>query len=512
MTPSFRTILQFSRLAAGAAFVFSASLLQGNAQSMGTSYDPLSNTIATPHPINPAANTTNPSALAVQGQNPFLGSVPACGVNNKTIELSLAQAIDCGLRFNLGLIDSQQGSASARAARIRALSVLLPQLSATASEQFAQYSAIPTGAEKISFSIPAVGETIHFPQEVGPFNYQYTGFTVSQSLLNEQARHGVHAATAERDASVAAIADSRDIVILAVGSAYLQVVASKARLKAFRAELDAAITFDQFTAERVKEKASPEIDTIRAQVARYTAEQRVTNAETGLKKDKLTLSRVVGLPLNHDFDITDDVPYQPLPEESASRAIQQALESRSDLKSAAARLRATEETVRAASAQRLPTVAFGATYGAVGTNTTNVHETYAVGATLNIPIFTGRRIESDLASANAELGKRKAEYEDLIGRVEYDVRTALLDLESTQKSIRVAERNRALAIRGLFDTKERFRVGVSTSLEFAQAQQAVADADNNCINSLFGYNVAKLDLARAIGLADANLSAYVKGK
>jgi hypothetical protein len=258
MTPSFRTVLQFSRLAAGAAIVLSASLLQGNAQSMGTGYDPLSNTIATPHPINPAANTTNPSALAVQGQNPFLGSVPACGVNNKTIELSLTQAIDCGLRFNLGLIDSQQGNASARAARMRALSVLLPQLSATASEQFAQYSAIPTGAEKISFSIPAVGQTIHFPQEVGPFNYQYTGFTVSQSLLNEQARHGVHAATAERDASIAAIADSRDIVVLAVGSTYLQVVASKARLKAFRAELDAAITFDQFTAERVQEKVSPE--------------------------------------------------------------------------------------------------------------------------------------------------------------------------------------------------------------------------------------------------------------
>jgi outer membrane protein TolC len=148
----------------------------------------------------------------------------------------------------------------------------------------------------------------------------------------------------------------------------------------------------------------------------------------------------------------------------------------------------------------------------VGPNTGNLHQTYSVGANLSIPIFTGRRIESDIIASNALLRQRRAEYADLKGRVEYDVRNALFDLESSDKSVGVAQRNCELARRGLSDVNDRFRVGVSTSLEVVQAMQAVADADENYINSLFGYNVTKLDLARATGAAATNLTAFLKEK
>lgn len=495
----------------GAAVLIALSAPSAYAQSTGHEDDPLRNTILTPHPINPAANTTNPSALAVQGQNPFLGSTQQCRLPGKTIALSLSDAIACGLRFNLGLIDTQQGSAEARAARMHALSILLPQISANATEQYKRYSGIPVGAEKIHFGIPAVGETIYFPLDIGPFNYQYSGLDLTQNLIDERARHAFHSAAEENKASIAAAADSRDIVVLAVGSAYLQVVASKARLLAVRAELDAAITLDDFIAERVREKASPEIDTIRAQVARHTAEQRLTDAETGVGKDKLTLARVLGLPLNQDFDITDDLPYRAIAPPTPAAAVAEALEFRSDLKSAAHRLRAAEENVRAQSAQRLPTLIVAADYGAVGTNPGNIQQTYSVGATLSVPLFTGRRIESDIASARANLTQRRAEYEDLKGRVEYDIRTALFDLEAADKSVQVADLNRSLALRGLSDTRDRFRVGVSTSLEMVQAEQSVADADDNYINSLFGHDLAKLELARALGVTATDLSPYLKG-
>jgi len=482
------------------------------AQSLGSGYDPLSNTIVTPHPINPAANTTNPGALAAQQQNPYLGSVPECKISVKTLQLSLNDAVQCGLRYNLGLIDSREGSAVTRAARMHALSVLLPQIAANAREEFLQYSAIPTGADKIHFPIPAVGETIQFPLTVGPFNYQYTGFTATEDLFDEQSRHLAKAAADEQNASTAAVADSRDIVVLAVGSAYLQVIASKSRLQAVIAERDAIAIFDEFTEQRVYEKVSPEIDGIRSQVARQTAEERVTIAQTGLAKDKLTLARIIGLHLDQDFDVSDVLPYEPLSKPEADITVRQALEQRSDLRSAAARLRAAEDTEHAQSAQRLPVVTMAADYGAVGPNPGNIHQTYSVGANLSIPIFTGRRIESDIAASEALLRQRRAEYADLKGRVEYDVRNSLLDLESSDKSVNVAQRNRNLARRGLSDVNDRFRVGISTSLEVVQAMQAVANAEDNYINSLFGYNATKLDLARATGAAATNLAAFLKGK
>jgi outer membrane protein TolC len=507
--------LTYSRLLPGLIIwivVLIAFSSRGLAQSLGSGYDPLSNTIVTPHPINPAANTTNPGALAAQQQNPFLGSVPECDISGNALQLSLNDAVQCGLRYNLGLIDRREGSATARAARMHALSVLLPQIAANAREEFLKYSAIPTGAEKIHLSIPGVGEAIPFPITVGPFNYQYTGFTGTEDLIDEQSRHLAKAAADEQKASIAALADSRDIVVLAVGSAYLQVVSSKARLQAATAEHDAIVVFDDFTQQRVHEKVWPEIDELRSQVARQTAEERVTVAQTGLAKDKLTLARIVGLHLDQDFDVSDDLPYERLSKPEADTAVRQALEQRSDLRSAAARLRAAEDTEHAQSAQRLPVLEITAGYGAVGTNPGNIHQTYSVGANLSIPIYTGGRIDSDIAASNALLRQRRAEYADIKGRVEYDVRNALFDLESSDKSVSVAQRNCELARRGLSDVDDRFHVGVSTNIEVVQAMQAVADADENYINSLFGYNVAKLDLARATGAAATNLTAFLKEK
>lgn len=111
---------------------------------------------------------------------------------------------------------------------------------------------------------------------------------------------------------------------------------------------------------------SPEIDSIRAQVFRQTAQQRVTNAEAGLAKDKLILARMIGLPLEQSFVLADDLPYQPFSEPDVSSEVQKAESLRSDLRSAQARLRAAEERVRAASGERLSTLSVAADYGAIG--------------------------------------------------------------------------------------------------------------------------------------------------
>src|SRR5260370_41124987 len=103
--------------------------LLASAQTPG----PLGYSVATPRPISPAEGTTNPSAQATQRQNPYLGSVPSKNTGAR-IELSLKGAIDRGLRYNLGLIEANQASADTRAERLRALSALLPQLSAQARQ------------------------------------------------------------------------------------------------------------------------------------------------------------------------------------------------------------------------------------------------------------------------------------------------------------------------------------------------------------------------------------------
>jgi outer membrane protein TolC len=163
-------------------------------------------------------------------------------------------------------------------------------------------------------------------------------------------------------------------------------------------------------------------------------------------------------------------------------------------------------------AQRLPTVSVTADYGGGGANIGNFNQVYTVAGNISVPIYTGGRIRADIAQAQADLARREAEYEDLKGRVAYDVRVACLDLTASDSSVRVAERNKSLAERALTQSQDRYSNGVTNYLEVVQAQEAVTVASENYIESLFSFNVAVISFARAIGSAETRLPELLGGK
>ena len=193
----------------------------------GQSQDPLGYSIATPRPISPAEGTTTPSAQAAQRQNPYLGSVPSKNTGTR-IELSLKSAIERGLRYNLGLIEASQASADVRAERLRALSALLPQLEARARQGYENLS-----YKEIGLKLPPIPGLPVLPSTSGGFGYQDARLGVTQSLYNAELRNQYRARKSDEQASKRSIQDSRDVVVFAVGTAYLQLIASAARVGSF---------------------------------------------------------------------------------------------------------------------------------------------------------------------------------------------------------------------------------------------------------------------------------------
>ncbi len=153
-----------------------------------------------------------------------------------------------------------------------------------------------------------------------------------------------------------------------------------------------------------------------------------------------------------------------------------------------------------------------ADYGGAGTNIGNFNQVYSVGANISVPIYTGGRIHADIEQARSDLARREAEYEDLKGRVAYDVRIAWLDLSASDTSVKVAERNKSLAQRALTESQDRYTNGVTNYLEVVQAQEAVIGANENHIQSLFSFNVAMISFARALGGAETRLPELLGGK
>jgi outer membrane protein TolC len=467
--------------------------------------DPLGYSVATPRPISPAEGTTNPSAQATQRQNPYLGSVPAKATGT-TIQLSMWDAIERGLRFNLGLIESNQASADVRAARLRSLSALLPQISAEGRQAFESIS-----YKEIGLKLPSIPGFPALPPTSGGFGYQDTRISVTQSLYNAELREQYHAQKSAEKASVFTIKDSRDVVVFAVGTAYVQVIASAARVETTKAQLASALELDRQTANQVRSEVAPEIDSLRAQVERQSAEQRLTNAVNQFEKDKLTLARITGLGIGQEFTLTDPLGYQPLTGITKESATEDAFRSRADLASAEASLRAAEFTLRAEKAQRLPSVSFHADYGGGGANVGSFNQVYTVAGTVSIPLYTGGRIRADIEQAQADSARREAEYEDLKGRIAYDVRVAWLDMTASDSSVKVAERNKTLAERALLQSLDRYTNGVTNYLEVVQAQEAVVAASENHIESLYSFTVAKISLARAMGGSETRLHELLRG-
>jgi outer membrane protein TolC len=305
---------------------------------------------------------------------------------------------------------------------------------------------------------------------------------------------------------------TRDMVVFVCANLYLQAVASRSRIDATRAQVRTAQVLYELALDQKAAGVSPGIEVLRAQVELQAQQQRLIVAENQFAKDKLTLARAIGLPLGQEYTLSDDMSYSPLPSMSLDETVQRAYRERPDYKSAQSRVLSAESERKAAQAGRLPLLNFSADYGDIGPRAWESHGTFTVATVLRIPLFQGGSVRGRVLAADAALQQRKAELEDLRGRIYYDVRNAFLDLKAAADRVRVAQSTVKLADDQVQQSQDRFRAGVTNNVEVVQAQQAQATANENLISGLQAHCVAKLALAKAIGISGAEYDQFLRGK
>ena len=209
---------------------------------------------------------------------------------------------------------------------------------------------------------------------------------------------------------------------------------------------------------------------------------------------------------------TDQAPFAPFDHLDPDKAVQQALATRSDLKALQEQVAAADNARKAATDERLPTITFTGDYGDIGINPSHSHGTGdAVGA-LDVPLFEEAKLRGDAKQAQSQLEQERARLSDLRGQIGADVRDSILDIQAAEKLVEVAKSNVDLANEALSESQQRYKAGVSDNLAVSQAQQSVAQANQQYVASLYRHNVAKLSLARALGVAQSNYKDYVGGK
>ncbi|MGD0964791.1 MAG: TolC family protein [Candidatus Acidiferrales bacterium] len=445
-------------------------------------------------------NTLNPT---VQVQGAYSGSTSGFSVKPFSGKLSLREAVQRGLEYNLGVVGLAQTVRQAHGQTLVARSVLLPNLTGDLAETVQQTSLAASGFNKFKISGLAL------PTVIGPFNYIDLRARLSQNIVDLTAWKNYKSADETLRANRLSFEDSRDLVVLAVGGAYLQVLAAKARVQSAHARLDTANALYQQASQQRAVGVMAQVDVDRTQVEALTQQQRVTSLENDFAKQKINLARITGLPPNDQYDLSDAVPFSAAPPITVEEALQLAFEQRSDLKAAAAQARAADLALSAARSERLPSLSVDADYGVIGTNPAQSHGTFSVIGTLRFPIWEGGRTQGDIEQADASATQRHAELDDWKLEVESEIRKVYLDLQAATSQVEVAQKNVQVAKETLELTRQRVEAGVANSVELVQSQESLAGAELDYISSVFAHNVAKLNLARAIGRTAENLPKFL---
>ena len=426
--------------------------------------------------------------------SPFGGGVPQGTATAQTLQLTVADVIHRALEYNLGVLLSEQEVSHAGGTRWVTLSQLLPNVSAYVTESRQRINLEAFGFSPANFGLSNV---------VGPFNTFDARVTLSQSLLDRRATNETRAENHNVEAARHSYRSARDLVVLVAANAYLQMLASDARTQSARAQLQTSDTLYQQAQDLKQNGIVAGIDVLRAEVRLNGDRQRVTVYQNDFEKARLQLARLIGLPVGQAFAVSAQLPNVPVPDMTIEQALAQAYRDRPDYLAAQERVRAAEASRAAAFSEQLPSLQVNANYGVLGLTAADSVATYTLAGSVIIPIFQGGRSQGRLAEADADLRQRRAEAEDMRAQIYYDVRTAFFDLQATSEQLQVATRSRDLANQELTQARDRFAAGVANNLEVVQAQQSVTTADEQYIDALLGYDVAKAVLARSLGDAEA---------
>jgi len=454
---------------------------------------------------------SNPNNSAT---DPYYGSVQAVPATQDVKQLSIDDAIEMGIQNNLALTEARQNQQTAQAQASQTLNQLLPSLHVTGGTAFHQFN---LEAEGFRPDFLSAFSSLIPPSQLGTFPFIVKvdvtegHANLTQTLFNWAGWDLYRAMKSGAKAAYYNAQSSRGLVVLNVGTTYLQAIADGAQLDYARALLKTDEILLSQAIEEHKAGTAANLDELRARVEYQKQQQAVINAENTLQKDEITLKRQIGMDPAQKIQLTDAVPFADLAGMSIEEAKRQAYANRQDYQALLQNLRMAGLERKAATHERFPTLNFKGNYGVSGITGGPFHGVFAATGTIEIPVFQEAKFRGDRDVAEAQLDNYRSQMTDLTNRIDQQLRDSLLDLKTASDLVSVARSNVDLSTTALQQTTDRFQAGVDDNLPVVQAQSTLAQAQARYVSSVRQFNQAKLGLARNLGIVDTQYKTYLQG-
>jgi|ERR1051326_474416 outer membrane protein TolC len=410
------------------------------------------------------------------------------------LQLSLKKAVEIALSpegsTRLQLAGETLKQTEARQDQARA--ALLPDLEGQVSEQNLTRNLAALG---IQFpSLPG----FHIPTVVGPFNVLDIRASVNQSVFDFSSIRRFQSAKVSTSAAKSEVNNTRDQVMDQVARAYLAGLRAQTSVETAKANVELSEALVKLAESQKNAGTGTGIEVTRANVQLANDRQNLLVAQTQQTRANLQLLKVLGVRLDNPVELTDRMDYVPVDLVDATQALTTALNSRPDLKAQKEREESAKLAYSSVKFERMPSLAGFADYGTIGTNE-SLLPTRTYGIALRIPLFDGGRRDARRAESASQLRQERIRTADLHDQIELQVRTAIDSVTSADQQVKTANEGVRLAEDELTHARRRYEAGITNSIEVTDAQTRLARARENVINALYNHNLARIDLASAMG-------------
>lgn len=455
----------------------------------------------------PLTQAQNPTSA----QNPYFGSVTASAATSDVLQLSLDEAITRGLKNNLGLKESESQEKALHGQKLGAEQYFLPTIVLNGSNGVYQHDLIQNGftsgtinqfAKLMNTSFSGFSPVMRDDLTEGKIFY-------SQTLFSGPVIAAFKGATAAEKAAYYDKMRARGEVVQQVATAYLHAIAAESEVENARALVRQAQLLASNAHDAHQAGVAANLDELRAQLELKSRQQSLIAAENALEKNQILLKREIGLAPGQQIRLTDPAPYNELAAEAPAEVRAVAYKSRQDYQSLQNQLQENKAIHQAYRLQRLPSLNFNGYYAVSKVNGVASRGNFAAVGTLSMPLFREAGLRGQIDASAAQQEATRAQLEDLRGAIDAQVRTALLDVDATRQLVKVARSNVELATRTVSDESDRVSAGVDDNLPLVTAQAQLASAESNLVESLYQYNLAKLELARSAGVLETQYREYL---
>lgn len=247
----------------------------------------------------------------------------------------------------------------------------------------------------------------------------------------------------------------------------------------------------------------PKNDVLRAEVGVSRARQKLIEADGRIEVASAQLARVVGMSQERPIVPAADHDREYTPPETVERAVDLALQRRTDLRRAELRIEQARNGVRAARSRLLPQINALASFRRNLGSTFQNDESFFIGANLQWTFWQWGAKMFEIQRARAREARSRIGRRRLERGIELEVRSAYSSYETSRQSREVALKAARQAEENFRAERKRYEANLSTSIDLLEAEAQLTETRTNLRNAEYELQITAAKLRRALGRSPA---------